>query len=136
MSRKPNTEFDFSAVPVKDATLPPRHGAANPADNPFVALLKDSRDNKTGKSITVPEKAADRATYLIRAASKVLNCGSRVVASKPVKGQVTIEFEASKRRQHKPKDGQPVDDATQPVDDATQPLDDAAQPESQPDTSL
>jgi hypothetical protein len=96
---KATSTFDYSNLTVADAALPTITRQGKHRDNPFVAWLQESKDNNTGKTVTLPEAEVKGATYLIRRAATQLGVGSRVVEQDgPRAGTVTLLFAATKRK--------------------------------------
>lgn len=108
--------LDLSTLAPVNAEVPSQQRERRVKDNPFVAWLADSFENKTGKSVTVPAANVGEVEYLIRRAADELKIGARVVvqdskgntldkdAKRNAKGNLTVLFAGKDRKTRKPKD--------------------------------
>jgi hypothetical protein len=133
--------LDLTALAPTDADMPAvQRAGRTPKDNPFVAWLKESYENKTAKAVTVPAASVREVVYLVRAADRALNIGSRIALADnkgnrcdlvtvgegdakrvvpvreddtEVKGNVKVTFMGKERKQRK------AQESTAPVADGT-----------------
>ena len=102
--------LDFASLTVEDADRPKVTRNRKTQDNPFLPLLAETYENKTGKAVTVPSANAGQVKYLIRAAADELGIGSSLRADEdtPKKGQTRITFAGKDRKARKSTDAAPV----------------------------
>lgn len=110
MAEAANTGFDFSALSVETAELPPRAGGREKKfrDNPFTTVLRESFDTKTGRKVEVPKAQLKDLEYLLRSAATELGIGVRIVKSLTGEAlekaannkKITVQFQGQKKKQY------------------------------------
>lgn len=72
-------------------------------NTPFVAWMRDSRQNNIGKQFSVPESASEQTQRLLRTAAREVGCGVKIVAAPPANGSVVIAFRAKDKKKVGPR---------------------------------
>jgi len=123
---------DFlSGLSAAPAELPKAEGGRGRKvkDNPFVAWVRESYADGTGRQVVVPGANAKEAAYLIRSAANDLGLGVRVVvqdskgnkldaktvaglAEKGSKANVTVLFQGKDKRSYSRREGTTVTGTT------------------------
>lgn len=107
------TEFDFTALKVEKAELPPPAGGRTKQikHNPFTQWVGDSYSDGTGRAVTVPKSQVKLTERLIRDAATSLGIGVRV--NTEPKGEalekaaqnknVRVQFQGKEKKKYSPR---------------------------------